>query len=135
MKVQLIKLVEKMTPQGFYFSEEAVEKAITRTSFPVYSRHYPEGQTITEMMSGVNRIEDHPDDWEFRCTHMWIEDGYLVGDVEFLISPCRASKHPEKYVFFARVAPRDTTGQITVDQHKGTFEDFYFSSVAHRAIA
>lgn len=131
MQVKLVKLHERLTPEGFFFDEEGTRQAIAKTQFPVFSKFYPD-PAHQDPFSGVTD-NSHPDDWEFKCNSMDVVDGYLVGEVEFITNLNRALTHTEKYVFFARVMPIGGERQMSISG--STFRDYYFSSVAHRAIA
>lgn len=130
MRVNLIKLYEPLTPERFFFDEPEVRKAIARTEFPIIS--------MTKVQAHENPFDGNMFDRpvrtiiEFRCTGMDVVDGYLVGDLEFSITPCRPTTHPEKYHFFARVFPINSK-QMSVSNR--VFTDFFFSSVDFREIA
>jgi len=129
MKAKLIQLDEPLTAQGYRFTETAILDAIAKTEFPVMAIQYREiNHPLKGMMGGIEpTVAD--DALEFMCTRMWVEDGWLMGELEFLTTT-RLETHPDEYKFFARVYPLGDG--VQVDLNTKSFHNFNFSSVGYR---
>lgn len=124
MKVQLFPLNTPIpgTP-GFIFDELSVQEAIAYTTMPVTSIE----------LQPFNPFDFDPGGqfMEQQVTRFWIEEGHLWGDVDFLSSGSETffKENADIIKWFARILPRDTTGQMTVNSDRNSFTDYYISSV------
>ena len=123
LKVKLIELNAPLTPEGFMFTEKAALDGLKTTLFPVRSN---------QRQKDLFEQETGPEVIEFQCTSMAVEDGWLVGEVEFNVPASRPATRPDEYRFFARVMPNGGSRDMSVNNQTRSFVDFHYSSVGFR---
>lgn len=121
MQVKLIQANERLTPQGHYFSEDALRAAIAKTKFPLIS------WVVVERPPLPGRMDRS---FDMYCSSMKVEDGWLVGEVEFHVTPNRVQEKPDLFNFFARVWPDDEHA-IRVDPVSNSYIGFHYSSIGY----